>query len=117
MACSVSSRAVHLRRVFSREGTTAVSTLTTVGIHNNLASRKARIAMGDTNHKLTCGIDKILDIIVEESQHLLGMNRSNDARHQDVDYIVTDNGEHLLVGLQLIGLGGTSRLDEVVVLC
>ena len=44
------------------------------------------------------------------------MDGSNDTRHQNLDYIPADLGEHFLVGLQLGGITVVGRLDEVVVL-
>ena len=44
------------------------------------------------------------------------MDGSNDARHQHVDNVVTDNGQHLLIGLELGSFRVVGRLDKVVVL-
>ena len=70
----IGGRTVHLRRVFTRESTTTVSTLTTIGINDNLTTRQAGIAMRATDDKLASGVNEVLNLVVAEGQHLLRMD-------------------------------------------
>ena len=89
---------------------------TAVSIHNNFASGQTCVAVRTTDHKLSGRIHMILDVVIEQRQYLFGMNRSNDTGHQDVNHIVTDNGQHFFISLQLGFFCIIGRLDEVIVL-
>ena len=71
VASSISRRAVHLRRVLTREGTTAVSALATIGVDDDLTTRQTRVAVWSANDELSCWIDVINDVVVEEGERLL----------------------------------------------
>ena len=71
IASSICRRAVHLRRVLTREGTTAVSPFSTIGVDNNLATRQTCVAMRSANDELSSWIDVINDVVVEEGERLL----------------------------------------------
>ena len=71
MTCRICCGAVYLRRVLSRESTSTMGTLSTIGINDNLTTRQTSVSMGTTNDELTRRVDIIFDIVPKECQHLL----------------------------------------------
>ena len=63
MTSGISSRTVYLRRVLSRESTTAMSTFTTVCIHDNLTAGQTGITVRTTDHVIN-------DIIIKQSLYM-----------------------------------------------
>ncbi len=74
VAGHVGSRSVDLGRVLAAEGTTAVTTPTTVGVDNDLASGQATVAMRTANDELASRVDVILDVALVQ----LGWDRRLD---------------------------------------
>ena len=97
VAGSIGSRTVNLRRVLARESTTTVSSLSAIGIDDNLTARQTSISMGAANHELTCWIDKVFDVVAKETEHRLGVNLLLHTRNQDIDDILANLVEHTLV--------------------
>ena len=74
IAGGISSRAVHLRRIFTREGATTVRASAAVSVHNDLATGQAAITLWAANHKATCRVDQVLGVL----QPLFGQHRLDD---------------------------------------
>lgn len=89
-----------------------MGTLAAVGIYDNLASRQPGVTVRTTDYELARGVDVVCDMVVEQCQHLFMMDGGNDTRHQNLDYIPADLGEHFLVGLQLGGITVVGRLTK-----
>ena len=113
---SISGTTVHLAGVFSGESTTTVSAFATVSIHNNLAACQTGISVRTTDHELSGRIDVIDDLIIEQCQYFIMMNRSNDTGHQDFDNVTTDDRQHFFVSFELCFGRVISRLNKVIVL-
>ena len=58
----------------------------------------------------------LMSSLNEQGQHLGCVDGGDDAGHEHLDDVAADDGQHLLVGLQLGSLGVVGGLDEVVVL-
>ena len=82
-----------------------MSTLATVGIHNNLATGETRVTMRTANHKLARGIDVVLDVAIKQSQHCSRVNLLFHPWNKDIDYIFTDALLHGFIAIKLIVLG------------
>jgi len=67
---SVGSRSVDLGEILTGEGTTTVSTPTTVGVDNDLTASKTGITLGTTNDKSARGLDVVLGVVIK----VLGRN-------------------------------------------
>ena len=93
-----------------------MSTLASVGIHNNLTASQARIAMRTTYNKLTRRVNVIDNITVEQVLHMLSLDCVNHARHQHLFHIITDDSEHLLISLLLSLFAIICRQDKLIVL-
>jgi len=113
---SISGTTVHLAGVFSGESTTTVSAFATVSIHNNLAACQTGISVRTTDHELSGRIDVIDDLIIEQCQYFIMMDRSNDTGHQDFDNVTTDDRQHFFVSFELCFGRVISRLNKVIVL-
>ena len=74
MAGRIGSRAVYFRRVLARESATAMGTLASVGVNDNLTSSQSGVTVRSANNELSSRIDIILDVIAKEVEHLLGMD-------------------------------------------
>ena len=62
--------------------------------------------MRTTDNKLTRWVDVVLDLIVEELEHLLALDLCFNAWYEDVEHISLDCGKHALVVIvKLIVLG------------
>ena len=70
MTSGISSRTVYLRRVLSRESTTAMSTFATVCIHDDLTAGQTGITVRTTDHELTGRVHMINDIIIKQSLYM-----------------------------------------------
>ena len=60
--------------------------------------------MRTTNHKLTCGVHVVFDVVVEECEYLLTVNLCFYTGNQDVDNVFLDLCQHLLVLVKLVML-------------
>lgn len=58
----------------------------------------------------------VRDAVVEQRQHFVVMNGSDDAGHEHLDHVATNHGQHLFVGFQRGSFRIIGRLYEVVVL-
>ena len=74
-----------------------MSTFTAIGIYDDLSSCQTGVTVRTADHKHTCGVHVVFDVVAEEVEHLLRMNLLLDARNQDVNHVVLDPGQHLLV--------------------
>ena len=83
-----------------------MSTLATVGIHDYLASGQARISVRSTDDELAGGVHIILDVIVEECQHLGLLYALEGAWYQYLTHVLGYLLLHGLVGVELIVLCG-----------
>ena len=63
-ACGISSRTVHFRRILTAERTAAVSTATTIGVHDDLTTRQTRVAVRTADHEITRRVHQQLRILV-----------------------------------------------------
>mgnify|MGYP002507958761 CR=1 FL=1 len=61
-----------------------MSTFTAVGINDNLTSGQTGISVRTTDDKLSGRVNMIDNLVIEQSQHFIVMNRSNHARHQNL---------------------------------
>ena len=111
VAGCIGCTAVYLAGILTREGTTTVSSLATVGIYDDLTASKTGISVRTTDNELTCRVYEIFDIVVEKAKHLLA-ELSFYTRNKDIQHILTNLGKHSLIIVAAVGL-----LDEVVVLC
>ena len=85
-------------------------TLAAIGVNNNLTTSQASIAMRATNNELSRWVDKVLDVITKQGQHLLRMNLLLDTRNEDVDDIILDLLEHsLVIRIKFIMLSGNNN--------
>ena len=66
--------------------------------------------MRTTNHELTCRVYEVLDVIIEESQHLI-TQVSLYSWNQDIDYILTNLCQHSIIIVLTICL-----LDKIIML-
>src|SRR5574344_352264 len=87
-----------------------MSALTSISIYNDLTTGKTCISMRTTNHELTCRVYEVLDVIIEESQHLI-TQVSLYSWNQDIDYILTNLCQHSIIIVLTICL-----LDEIIML-
>src|SRR5690606_5062976 len=62
MACSICSRAINFRRIFSGESSSSVSTFASIGIHNYFSTSQTSIAMWSTDYKLPSWVDMIFKL-------------------------------------------------------
>ena len=119
MTGGVCSRTVYLAGILAAEGSATMGTLASIGVDNNLASGKTRIAMRTADDKLARGVHIILDVIVEQGEHLLGVNLLLNPGNEDVEYIFTDALLHGLIGIELVVLGrhhdGIDTLGNTIV--
>ena len=112
MTGSISGRTVNLRRVFTGECSTTVSTFSTVCVHNDLTSGQSGITMRATDHELAGRIHMVNDIIIEQSLYMsriLGFY----ARYQDTLYIGCNLLLHSDIGFFL---ANAFRTDKLVML-
>ena len=91
-------------------------TLAAIGVYNNFATRKARVAMRTANHKLARGIDVVFDVTLVEKGFNFG---SMDAlvyhtRNEYLLHVFLYARLHLAVGLLL--RTSPSSTDKLVVL-
>lgn len=85
---SVSSRAIHLRRILSREGTASMGSPTTIGIDNDLTTCQTRVSAGSTDHKATRGVQVEDCLVVQQLGRDDGLD---DVFHEIVtDLLVAD---------------------------
>ena len=62
--------------------------------------------MRSAYYELACGVDEVLDVVAEEREYLLAVYLGLNARHENVEHVVLDLGEHaLVVGVKLVVLG------------
>ena len=105
VTCCVCCRAVYLRGVFAREGSAAVCALAAVCVDDDLATGEASVAVRAADYELASRVDEVLDVVAEECEHLLAVYLCLDARHEYVEHVVLDFGEHaLVVGVKLVVL-------------
>ena len=71
--------------------------LAAVCVYDNLAACKTSVAVRATDNKLACRVDKVLDVVVEQGEHLVAVYLRLDARHKDVEHVVLNLGKHALV--------------------
>ena len=116
MTGCISGTTVYLTGVLTGESATTVSTFTTVGIYDNLASRQTGISVRSADNELSGRINMIGDMVIEQCKYFLCMNRSNDTWHQDIDDILTDSGKHFFIRFQLGSFAVVGRLDEIIML-
>ena len=57
VASSIGCRAVYLRGVLAREGTTTMGSLTSVGVDDDLTPRETSISVRTADDELTRGVD------------------------------------------------------------
>ena len=94
-----------------------MSTTTSVGINNNLTTRKTCITVRTTDNELACGV-YVQDIIIANKigQTITGaLQTSLHAGNQDILHIVTNQTLHHLLSLLLRTVLGRSY--ELIVLC
>jgi len=89
---------------------------TSIGIDDDLSAGQSGISVRASDHEFPGGVDKILDVIVEQcAQFLAGFGFH--ARHQYADYILSNLGEHVFIGLSPCLVAAVLGLYEGVVLC
>ncbi len=71
IAGGIGSRAVYLAGVFAAEGTAAVGAGAAVGVHDDLATGQAAIALRATDDKSAGGVDQVAGVL----QPFFGQNR------------------------------------------
>ena len=121
VASRIGRRAVDLRGILARESATAMGTLATIGVNNNLSACQTSVAVGATNDELARRVDKELELrvvggiaarcVVKDDNLILekggnaSRQKSLDARQEDVFDILANDVEHLLLGCEIIMLG------------
>src|SRR5690606_33871134 len=66
VASSIGSRTVYFCWIFTREGTTTVSTMTTVSIYDDFTTSKTTISHWSTNNKATSWVNVEVSIFIDE---------------------------------------------------
>ena len=115
VACCISCRAVHLRGVFAREGTSSMSSFTSVGVDDDFAPRETRISVRTTDDELTCGVYQQLRLTIEGALYLFGIACQDTGKKHTAD-ILGDTCLHRSVGYSLRFGRGIRGLDEVIML-
>ena len=87
-----------------------MSALATIGVYDNLSTSQTSISVRTTDYELTCRVNKVFDIIVEQSQHLVANLRFN-SWHKNIDNILANLCEHSLIVIVAVSI-----LYEIVVL-
>ena len=82
-----------------------MSTTATIGVNDDLTARKTCVAMRSADYELTCRIDEVLDIVIEERQNLWVFQLSLDTWNKYILHIILNFGKHLLVLIEIIMLG------------
>ena len=82
-----------------------MGSLAAVGVDYYLAACQAGVAVRSANHELAGGVDKELEVGIEQAALRLGQ-QGLDALDEDVAHVLADAGEHGLVGVELVVLGG-----------
>ena len=77
VAGSIRRTAVHFAGVLAAEGTTTVRTFATVGVHDDLATGQAGIAVRSADHERAGRVDVVLDVLAEEGLRTLGQLASS----------------------------------------
>ena len=114
VAGGIGSRAVYLRGVFARESAAAVCAATAVGVHDDFAPRKSRVAVRASDDELARGVYIIFNIgIVEEAQHLGRIDAL--AQQSGNEYLLYVAGDALAHG-GICGGGVCGVGDKLVVL-
>ena len=101
-----------------------MSTLAAVSVDNNLAASQTSVAVRSADDEFARWIHMVFDVTLEEVEHRLVGDFTDNSRHEDVDHIVLDLLQHLLVSLLLEQLCRSTALlvaqrldgDEVIVL-
>lgn len=92
---SISSRAIDLGGVLAGEGTTTVSTPTTVAVNNDLAASQTSITLRTTDDEATRGVQVVDSLIVEV---LGGDGGLDNALHQTLADLLVGNTVVVLSG-------------------
>ena len=80
--------------------------LAAVCVNDNLAAGQTGVAVRTADNELAGRVDEVFDVVAEEREHLLAVYLCLNARHEDVEHIVLDLGEHaLVVVVKLVVLG------------
>ena len=80
--------------------------LAAVCVDDNLASGQTGVAVRTADYELAGRVDEVLDVVAEEREYLLAVYLGLNARHENVEHVVLDLGEHaLVVGVKLVVLG------------
>src|SRR6201984_2863008 len=91
----VAGRAVHFGWIFAGESAAAVTAVSAVSVHDNLAASETRVAHGTADDEAACWIDVILGVLVE---HRDGDDGFNDVFENGVAEVVVGNGFAVLGG-------------------
>ncbi len=86
VAGGVGSRAIHLGRILAGKGAAAMPGIAAVGVHDDLASRQARVPGGTADNEPSGRIDIYFGLLIQQGA---GHRRQNDA----VYHILPDNGK------------------------
>ena len=62
----VGSGAVHLGRVLAREGAAAMTAITAIGVHDDLASGQAAVTLRTADNKASGGVHKVLGVVIQQ---------------------------------------------------
>src|SRR5574344_298882 len=92
---------VYLAGIFAGKGSTAVSAAPTVGVYNNLTSCESCVSVRATDDKLSCGVDVIFYVFVEQGCNLGVVNACDNAGDKNIQNILADCLKHLAVGFFL----------------
>ena len=103
VAGGIGCRAVHLRAVLAREGTAAVGAATTVGVDDDFAACKTRVAVGATDDELARGVHVELHVVSEELLQVFGQLFLH-PRDEDVAHVGFDFGQHGFIVGKLVVL-------------
>ena len=82
-----------------------MSALASVCVNDNLAACKTSVTVRTSDNKLSCRVDKILDVVVKQRKHLLAVNLLLDTRHEDILHVFLYTCQHsVIVRVKLVVL-------------
>src|SRR5436190_11151307 len=103
MPGGIGSAAINLAGIFTTEGATAMCTLATVSVNNDLTAGQTRVTMRSADHKFSCGVDVILDLVIKQlCVFLVFRFYTGD---QNLDNIFPDLSLHFGFSIKIIMLG------------
>ena len=112
MPCRIGRRTVNLARILAGEGSAAVRTLASVGVHDDLSASQAGVAGGTADHELAGRIDMQDEIVLEQGCGLR-IQRRLESWQQNIPDVGLYPVVHRLVHLVLTELANRLRICDI----